>query len=402
MADGVSLPDYPQPGVQRYFALSDGWAGESMDPGRLKENFKRVAEHGDQIALFFYSDLFLRYPETRELFPVSMAVQRDRLLQALGTIVASADRIEEIAPFIQELGRDHRKFGALADHYGPVGESLLATLAHFSGPDWTPELAQDWSTAYQVIAKVMIDAALEDARHRPAFWDATVVTCEQRSFDIAVMRVRTSEPMAYQPGQSVAVQSPRRPRTWRFFSMANAPREDATVDFHIQMLDGGMVSMPLVRQTGPGDSLRLGPPVGTFTLRESSQRDRPVLLVAGGTGLAPLKALAEQLAGLDSPPPTTLFFGARSAEALYDLADLEKLSAGASWLTLTPCVSGDPGYPGERGTLPDVVARSGAWRGHDVYLAGPTPMIEVTTERLTSLGAPPDRIYAEDFGWSMT
>lgn len=372
-----------------------------MDPGRLKENFERVAGHGDQIALFFYADLFLRYPATRELFPVSMAAQRDRLLQALGTIVSSADRIEEIAPFIQELGRDHRKFGALAEHFGPVGESLLATLAHFSGPDWTPELAEDWSAAYQIIAKVMIDAAQEDARHRPAVWDATVMACEQRSFDIAVLRVSTSEPMTYQPGQSVALQTPRRPRIWRFFSMANAPREDATLDFHVQVLDGGVLSTPLVRATRPGETLRLGPPVGTFTLRESSRDGRPVLLVAGGTGLAPVKALAEQLAGLDEPPPTALFLGARSAEALYDLADLEKLSAGVSWLTVTPCVSGDPGYPGERGTLPDVVARSGAWGGHDIYLAGPTPMIEATTERLTSLGARPEQIYVEDFGWSM-
>lgn len=372
-----------------------------MDPGRLKKNFQRVAAHGDQIALFFYSDLFLRYPATRELFPVSMAIQRDRLLQALGTIVANADRIGEITPFIQELGRDHRKFGALAEHFGPVGESLLATLAHFSGPDWTPELAADWSAAYQVIARVMIEAAEEDARHRPAFWDATVLSSEQRSFDIAVLRVGTSVPMPYQPGQSVALQTPRRPRTWRFFSMANAPREDGTLDFHVQMLDGGVLSMPLVRDTVPGETLRLGPPVGTFTLRESSRDGRPVLLVAGGTGLAPIKALAEQLSGLDDPPRTTLFVGARSVEALYDLADLEKLSAGASWLTVIPCVSGDPGYPGERGTLPDVVARSGAWGSHDIYLAGPTPMIEATTERLTALGAPPDQIYVEDFGWSM-
>lgn len=373
-----------------------------MDPGRLRENFNRVAQLGDQIALFFYSDLFLRYPETRDLFPVSMAAQRDRLLQALGTIVASVDRIEEIVPFIQELGRDHRKFGALADHFGPVGESLLATLAHFSGPEWTPDLAADWSAAYQLIAKVMIDAAQEDARYRPAFWDATVHACELRNFDIAVLRVGTGEPMAFQPGQSVAIQSPCRPRIWRFFSVANAPREDGTLDFHVQMLDGGTLSMPLVRGTGPGDALRLGPPVGTFTLRESSRHGRPVLLVAGGTGLAPVKALAEQLAGLDDPPATSLFVGARCADALYDLADLEKLSAGASWLTVTPCVSGDPGYPGERGTLPDVVARSGAWSSHDIYLAGPTAMIEATTDRLASLGAPPDQIYVEDFGWSMT
>jgi hemoglobin-like flavoprotein len=103
-----------------------------VDPGTLRASFARVAMHGDAVALFFYSDLFLRHPETRELFPVSMAVTRDRLINALGRIVADADRLDELTPFLRQLGRDHRKFGALADHFGPVGESLLATLAHFS------------------------------------------------------------------------------------------------------------------------------------------------------------------------------------------------------------------------------------------------------------------------------
>lgn len=370
-----------------------------MDPGRLQENFARVAEHGDDIALFFYSDLFLRYPGTRDLFPVSMAVQRDRFLTALGHIVAQAHRIDEITPFLRELGHDHRKFGALAEHFGPVGESLLATLAHFSGPEWTPELAADWAAAYGLIATVMTDAAAQDAQHRPAFWEATVVAHERRSFDIAVMRVITDEPMAYRPGQSVAVSSELRPRIWRFYSIANAPREDRTLDFHVKMIDGGTVSMPLVRSVAVGARLRLGAPVGTFVLREPSRRS--VLLVAGGTGLSPIKAIVEQLAQLGDPPRTRLFFGARNAESLYDLTDLEKISVGAPWLTVSDCVSAEPGYAGERGTLPDVVARGGAWGGHDVYVAGPAPMVEATSARLKSLGVPQDQIYVDDFGWSM-
>jgi DivIVA domain-containing protein len=88
-----------------------------------------------------------------------------------------------------------------------------------------------------------------------------------------------------------------------------------------------------------------------------------VLLVAGSTGLAPVKAIAEQIAELPHPPQVHLFFGARHAEGLYDVADLEKFSASAPWLTVTACVSDDPDYRGERGLLPDVVGRHGSVPG---------------------------------------
>jgi len=71
-------------------------------------------------------------------------------------IVASVDRADDLQAFLRDLGRDHRKFGVLADHYGAVGASLLATFAHFSGDAWTPELEADWTGAYETIASVMI------------------------------------------------------------------------------------------------------------------------------------------------------------------------------------------------------------------------------------------------------
>ena len=75
--------------------------------------------HGDEVPLFFYSDLFLRHPETRDFFPVAMNAQRDRLVQALMRIVSNVDNLSEVVPFIQGLGRDHRKFGAVAGRPTP-------------------------------------------------------------------------------------------------------------------------------------------------------------------------------------------------------------------------------------------------------------------------------------------
>jgi hemoglobin-like flavoprotein len=171
-----------------------------LDVQRLQESFARMTMHGDAAPLFFYSDLFLRHPETRDLFPVSMAAQRDRLLHALGRIVADVRHFDALREYLQDLGREHRKFGAIAGYYPHVGASLLATLAHFNGPAWTPELAADWKAAYDRVAKVMIGAAAKDAGVRPAFWEATMIAHELRRFDLATFRVATELPFPFPSG----------------------------------------------------------------------------------------------------------------------------------------------------------------------------------------------------------
>lgn len=372
-----------------------------MDAQRLKDSFAEVAKHGgDEVVLFFYADLFWRAPETRDMFPVSMAAQRDRLLGALARIVSDVDNVDALVPYLRRLGRDHRKFGTLAEHYGVVGVSLLTTLAHFAGDAWTDEVAADWKAAYALVAQVMMDAADDDGES-PPWWDGMVIGHERRSMDISVLRVAPLKYLPYAPGQSVAVESELCPRTWRLFSMANAPREDGTVDFHVRIIDGGALSGALARKARPGSRLRLGPPVGSLTLSTGSGRD--ILMVAGSTGLAPLKALIEQVAGLAAPRRLHLFFGAEAPEGLYDLPDLEKMAAQHQWLTLTHAVSGDPahspGYAGERGVIADVVSRHGPWQDRDAYVCGSTAMVRATAERLVSRGIPGSQVHIEDFGW---
>jgi NAD(P)H-flavin reductase/hemoglobin-like flavoprotein len=370
-----------------------------LDIVRLRESFARVAMHGDELPLFFYSDLFIKHPEVRDLFPVSMAAQRGHLVDALVKIVSQVDRVEELTAFLQGLGRDHRKFGAVAEHYGAVGASLLATLEHFSGPAWTPEVAADWQAAYELIGSVMTAAAHADEQVRPPWWRGTVVAFERRAFDVSVLFVRPEPRLDYLPGQSVAIESPSRPKLWRYYSMANAPRGDGLLEFHIRLIDGGAVSMALTSSAIADTEVRLGSPVGALTLSHPAS-GRDLLLVAGSTGLAPLKAILDQVTAFQQPPSVHLFFGARTADGLYDLDSLEKMAAQYPWLTVTPVVSADSRFDGETGSLPDVVARHGDWSGRDAYLAGPTEMVQETVARLTSAGVVQDQIHIEDFGWS--
>jgi NAD(P)H-flavin reductase len=359
----------------------------------MRANFAKAAAAGDEAPLYFYSHLFLSHPETRKLFPVSMAHQRDRLFAALGDVVNYVDDLDALVPILQALGRDHRKFGTVAEHYPAVGASLLATLQHFDDA-WTADLAQDWTAAYQLVAQVMIEAA-EAASEQPPWWDADVVGHDRRTFDVAVVKIKPRNPFGYQPGQSISLETELRPKLWRYYSPANAPRPDGTMELHVKARDGGPVSSALVRQLVVGDVLRLGPPLGHLGLDRDSDRD--LLLVAGGMGLAPLKALVDQVVRFGPKRRVDLFIGARIEDQLYDRADLDRLTTENPWLSVTYAVSDDKESSLEHGDIGDVVDRHGPWRSRDVYIAGPAPMVEDTEARLLASGLPQERIRAEVF-----
>ena len=375
-----------------------------VDAERLKRSFALVAQHGDQVPLYFYSTLFLTYPETRDMFPVSMAAQRDKLVTALGHAVSHVDDLDKLVPFLQQLGRDHRKFAVVPEHYPAVGATLLATLEHFLGPDWTPELAADWQDAYNLVAKIMADAAQQASVSSPPWWEAEVTSHERRTPTIAVIRLRTDKQLNYQPGQSLALETQLRPQLWRYYSPANAPRVDREIELHVRLVPGGPVSGALVHVLQPGDIVRLGAPVGRgLTLDQEPPGE--LVFVAGGTGLSPLQALIDQLAreqiaapGGASPPDVHLFVGARTEPDLYNMPYLEALAKEHGWLSVVPAVSDDPGYAGERGTVVDVALRHGPWDGAQVYVCGSPGMMAGSVQRLTEAGVPTERIRFEDFG----
>ena len=367
-----------------------------MDIPAMRASFGKAAAAGDEAPLYFYSHLFLSHPDARNLFPVSMAHQRDRLFQALGDVVHYVDDLDTLIPMLEQLGRDHRKFGTVAEHYPAVGASLLATLEHFDD-SWTPQLAEDWTTAYELVAEVMIEAAKE-ASAEPAWWNAEVIDHDRRRFDVAVLRVRPEVELPYEAGESISVETELRPRLWRYYSPATAPRPDGVLELHVKARDGGPVSTALVRQVGVGDWVRLGPPVGQLTLDAESDRD--LLLVAGGMGLAPLKALVDQVEQHGPPRRIDLFVGARTEDELYDQVDLERLGKEHPWLTVTCAVSDDKESSLEQGDVGDVVMRHGPLRGRDVYVAGPAPMVDDTVSRLVGQGQRRERIRTEVFAQS--
>jgi len=360
----------------------------------IRSSFALVEPQAENLGRHFYATLFSRAPETRDLFPVNMEVQRSRLLRALVHVVQMVDQPDDLVPFLEQLGRDHRKFGVLAQHYDAVGAALLSAIGEYAGDAWTPQVEKAWTDAYTIVAGAMRTAA--QAERGPASWLGRVVGHRRLGWDLAVITVQASEPIPYRAGQYLSVETPQRPRLWRYLSPANAPRPDGTIDFHVRAVNNGWVSRAVVAHSRIGDTWRIGPPMGRMSIDKDSPRE--LLMVAGGTGMAPLKALLEDLVAQPKRPRTQVFVGGRTWEDLYDFGSLRKLSYSNNWLDVVPVVESDEDETGaERGTLADVVTRYGAWADHDVLVCGSPAMIRATVSRMLVAGTPLDRIRYDPF-----
>jgi NAD(P)H-flavin reductase/hemoglobin-like flavoprotein len=356
----------------------------------VRSSMAVVAPQATELTVYFYAILFARYPEVRNLFPDNMDVQRDRLLRGLLRIIDLADDVDSLVKFCSRLGRDHRKFGTLDAHYPAVGECLLAALARYAGTAWDDEVAAAWARSYTIAARVMTAAAADDIRLRPATWEAQIIHHAYRGHGIAEITVHPDLPYPFAAGQYVSMETPWHPRTWRHYSPSHPPRSDGTLTFHVRAVPHGLVSNALVYQGGPGHTVRLGPPQGDMTL--ASAGDSDLVCVAGGTGLAPIRALLEEEAARGMFRYVDLFVGARTAEELYGLDDMLRMAQRHHWLTVRASVSHQELH-GQRGTLPQALREFGPWDRHEAFLCGPPLMVTTAVDTLLRQGTPRSHIH---------
>ena len=357
----------------------------SPDAVLIRRTMAEVGPVADKVTSYFYALLFVRHPELRPLFPAAMDTQRDRLLKALLTAAEHIDNTEVLVAYLQNLGRGHRKYGTRPEHYPAVGECLIGSLSHYASTVWDPETEAAWIRTYTTISQVMIDAAAADELRAPAWWYAEVVSHDLRTPDVAVITVRPDQPYPFLAGQYTSVETPWWPRVWRHYSFASAPRSDGLLTFHVKGVPAGWVSNALVHRARPGDVIRLGPPSGSMTVDHTT--DSGLLCLGGGTGIAPIKALVEDVAEHGHRRPVEVFYGARTDHDLYDIDTMLRLQQSHPWLAVRPVIDQQAHLQ-----LPDVVRGYGPWDAYDAYLSGPPGMIRSGVDALRDVGIPFERI----------
>ncbi|MEU8580389.1 globin domain-containing protein [Streptomyces abikoensis] len=361
----------------------------SSDALLIRRTLAEIEPVADKATSYFYALLFVRRPELRALFPAAMDIQRDRLFKALLTAARHADDTAILTTYLSQLGRGHRKYGTAPTHYPAVGECLIDALARHASRTWNDATQAAWVRVYTAISQIMIDAAAEDERSSPPWWQAEIVGHEPRTPDVAIVTVRPDQPYPFLAGQYASVETPWWPRVWRHYSFSCAPREDGLLSFHIKAVPAGWVSGALVHRARPGDVIRLGPPAGSMTVDHGS--DSGLLCLGGGTGIAPIKALVEDVVRHGRSRPVEVFYGARHDDDLYDIDTMLRLQKSHRWLSVRPVISDGPTL-GLSGQLPQVVRKYGPWNAYDAYLSGPPGMVRSGVDTLVGIGIPAHRI----------
>ena len=129
----------------------------------VKQSFAKVAPIADQAADLFYGRLFEIAPQVRPLFKGDIKAQGQKLMSTIAVAVASLDKLPELVPVVQDLGRRHVGYGVKDEHYDLVGQALLWTLAKGLGPDFTPEVKEAWTIVYTILADTMKSAVQQSA-----------------------------------------------------------------------------------------------------------------------------------------------------------------------------------------------------------------------------------------------
>ncbi len=188
----------------------------------------------------------------------------------------------------------------------------------------------------------------------------------------------------------------------RAFSLASAPHADELLEIHVRRIPGGNFTEHVFTGMKEKDIMRIEGPLGSFFLREDS--DKPIILIAGGTGFAPIKGLIEHALHIGIQRPMQLYWGAKDRAGLYMNALAEKWANEHPYISYTPVLSepsASDAWTGRTGLVHEAALADHAdVAAYQVYACGAPVMCEAALKDFTANGLPKDEFFADVFSYA--
>ncbi|RON09648.1 NADH oxidase [Pseudomonas brassicacearum] len=245
---------------------------------------------------------------------------------------------------------------------------------------------------------VRVPASSDVCRTQQTRYSAAISEVRQLSDSTIALSIKGEalSKLAFLPGQYVNLGVPGSEQT-RAYSFSSLQR-DGEVSFLIRNVPGGLMSSFLTGIAKAGDNMSLAGPLGSFYLRDIQ---RPLLLLAGGTGLAPFTAMLEKIAEQGSAYPLHLIYGVTNDFDLVELDRLQALAARIPNFSFSACVANPQSAHPLKGYVTQHIERQHLNDGDvDVYLCGPPPMVEAVSQFIREQGIKPANFYYEKFAAS--
>lgn len=260
------------------------------------------------------------------------------------------------------------------------------------------ELDQGYILACQSVPQtdvtIEVDMSSQQARRQVT---GRVIGQDKLTHDITQLRVQLDASLPYKAGQFANISVAPLAELSRSYSFATAVQPDSQVSFYVRKVSGGAFSTMINERDVMGQAVTVDGPMGDFWLRPA---DAPIILVAGGSGLAPVVALLQEALKEGVTRSVTLLFGAREEKDLYALdviGDIANRWQGRfSFVPVLSAAADDAPWKGERGMVGDKIP-SLIEPGSHAYLCGPPQMIDACTALLQQHGVSREHIHADRF-----
>ncbi|MBI5335967.1 MAG: 2Fe-2S iron-sulfur cluster binding domain-containing protein [Burkholderiales bacterium] len=242
--------------------------------------------------------------------------------------------------------------------------------------------------------RIEVDLSRQAAKRRIS---GRVLGQDKLTHDIVRLRVQLDESLPYKAGQYAEIALASQPDVKRSYSFATPPRADAQATFFVRKVPGGAFSSRIYDEALVGQGITIEGALGDFWLRPSPA---PLLLVGGGSGLAPLLAMLSEALDARVERPALLLFGARTQADLYALDTIDAIAkdwrGGFRFIPVLSAEAAGSDWTGRRGLVADLIPEALVPGAH-AYLCGPPPMVDAAQSLLTRAGVPREHIHADRF-----